>query len=170
MHVGEILPQTPSLCGTSIIPRPNIALYAPSYSSKPLFTVVMQLSDPWTMMSTTACGQQLQCFLAVSSGSVVTDSLKQLDSAGLVFSAQVMANLPDGGVVQVMLAADKCNPSSQPQILNTTYDWHSPRATLSLLTVPTLFNSSFSVLATFLKPVLPFHPSNVAATGATVKR
>ena len=101
---------------------------------------------------------------------MVADTLTQLDTSGLVFSSQIMASSTNGGPIQIMVTADKCNPSSEPQILTLRYDWHNPQATLSLVTSPTLYNSSFTVLATFLKPVLPFRPANVAATGATVKR
>lgn len=121
-------------------------------------------------MNVSSCGRQLECLLAVNAGGVVADSLIQLDASGLVFSAQIMASSTDGGTLKIMVVADKCNPSSEPQISTLEYDWHNPQATLTLVTAPTLYNSSFTVLATFLKPVLPFRPANVAATGATVKR
>ncbi len=160
-----------SLLGTLCAPRPAAAVYLPASTGRNEITAVVQFSSPWANFSSGGCGTKYTCLLGVGGkGSVVANSAVELSSpagSGTLFSVRIAVSGP--GSVDVVLRDDPCNPYTQPWFMTVMADFTKPEGTLSVLSEPTLGNSTFVLAANFTEPVQPLRASDLTVSGATVR-
>jgi hypothetical protein len=121
----------------TLLPHPP-SLQDPGFITPPLPPFLPP--GPWpTAANSTVCGDRLQCMVAVRNGQVRLGSVSQVNlsspayaeseakstSGAMVFQMIVDRAAPDSelaamasapGLIEIMLLADMCNPSSEPAV------------------------------------------------------